>query len=167
MPSFHFDIGNSHPGPIGYCARIIATTKEEAVERLKAALDKLTEGGDYSLFDDCTASDTPPEPGLEYIRIYINDAAITVACIDDEEAAEHEDKDRVFHNYYRCPTDLETWQRPDDDSAHDDECPKCHAAIEPYKSDVYDSESNLLETIDWTQVQHVDTQEHDGLSEPV
>jgi hypothetical protein len=38
LKSYHFSLGDSTKGAIGYCARIRATSKEKAVEILKASL---------------------------------------------------------------------------------------------------------------------------------
>ena len=82
LTSFHFDVGNSSTGPIGLCARVKARTREEALEVLKAELP-----------EELRAHSDNPEEGIEYINVYINDGAITVADIDDEESvAEDEDE---------------------------------------------------------------------------
>lgn len=73
MPNtnYHFDLGNSSTGPVGFCARVIADTPEKALELLKARLPEFV-----------TISDNF---GDEYIEVYINSAAITTDDIDDEE----------------------------------------------------------------------------------
>lgn len=84
MTSYHFDVGNSNDGPIGFCARVLADSREEAVERLRLALDNMQDN--YKNFDDCTddKSESPGE-GIEYVKVYFNADAITAANIDDEE----------------------------------------------------------------------------------
>lgn len=170
MPSFHFSLGNSTDGAIGFCARVIATTKAEAVERLKSAIEKLTNDDRSSLFDDGSGR-SPPEPGLQYLNVYFNTAAVTEAAVSDgeEEDVDYEDLDGVFHNFYKCPDDEDTWEDANCGSAHDDKCPICNKAVSPYKSDVYDSEYNLLETIDWTQMEaaSANPQEPDVPPDPV
>ena len=39
-----------------------------------------------------------------------------------------------FRNFYKCPNDGEEWQDVWDSTCND-HCPKCHAEIEPYKSE--------------------------------
>lgn len=73
MKSFHFDVGNSNDGPIGMCARVQAETPEQALELLKAYLPEEVE------VDGNT-------PGVEYVRVYINDANITVKDVTETEA---------------------------------------------------------------------------------
>lgn len=86
MKSFHFDLGNSSVGPIGFCARIKAETPEAALEILKAALPQELAADDG--FEDATE-----EGEVEYIRVYFNADAVTVANIDDEEDVDDEDGD--------------------------------------------------------------------------
>ena len=74
MPSYHFDVGNSSTGPIGFCARIVADTPEKAIACLHDALgcgDSTIESG--AVYCDGT---------VEYIQVYFNDQAITEADID-------------------------------------------------------------------------------------
>jgi hypothetical protein len=64
LKSYHFSLGNSSDGPIGYCARIKATSKESAVEILKAVLP-------------CESKVTPcgsdeQNKAVEYIQAYFN-----------------------------------------------------------------------------------------------
>lgn len=70
MPTYHFDIGNSSVGPIGYCARIEADDKEEAVAKLR----DMVRYASVPLMD----------MGNEYVRVYFNHESITVDMIDDE-----------------------------------------------------------------------------------
>lgn len=74
MNSYHFDLGNSTVGPIGYCARIKAPTKKRALELLRAALPETEEISPYN-----------DGEGVEYISVYFNDAAVTIKDIDDWE----------------------------------------------------------------------------------
>ena len=69
VQSYHFCLGNSTVGPVGYCARVDATSKEEAVELLKARLP-----------DSVMVSDSF---GDEYIEVYLNIEAITKSDIDE------------------------------------------------------------------------------------
>ena len=45
--SYHFSAGNSSCGPIGFCARVLACSKQQAIERLLQALPS-----EVVLFDD-------------------------------------------------------------------------------------------------------------------
>lgn len=38
LKSYHFSLGNSAQGPVGYCARILATSKKAAIARLRKLL---------------------------------------------------------------------------------------------------------------------------------
>ena len=69
VKSYHFCLGNSNDGPVGYCARVDATSKEEAVELLKARLP-----------DSVMVQDSG---GDEYIEVYLNNEAITTSDIDE------------------------------------------------------------------------------------
>lgn len=69
VKSYHFCLGNSTEGPVGYCARIDATSKEEAVELLKAKLPGSVMVQGYG--------------GNEYIEVYLNIEAITTSDIDE------------------------------------------------------------------------------------
>ena len=69
VKSYHFCLGNSNDGPVGYCARVDATSKEEAVELLKAKLPD-------SVMVPCYGVN-------EYIEVYLNIEAITKSDIDE------------------------------------------------------------------------------------
>ena len=69
--SYHFSIGNSYPGSIGYCARVNATSKKEAVELLKDVLPSSLEV-DVDLYGSG-----------EYVEIYLNLDEITTGSIDE------------------------------------------------------------------------------------
>ncbi len=76
--SFHFSLGDSSTGPIGFCARIVAANKDEAVARLRDLLETNTDDvGGVMVLDS----------GPEYIQAYINPEAITASDIDDTEEA--------------------------------------------------------------------------------
>ena len=69
--SYHFDVGNSSVGHIGFCARVLAESPEEAVAVLRELI--------------------PPEiervcnndPRIEYADVYFNPKAFTVDDIDE------------------------------------------------------------------------------------
>lgn len=83
LKSFHFNVGNSSDGPIGFCARVKAKTKEEATELLCNALEELCDGVMvFSDQDEFTYIDDPP-PGVEYLACYFNAAVVDEAHIDE------------------------------------------------------------------------------------
>ena len=69
VQSYHFSLGNSNEGPVGYCARVDAISEDEAVELLKARLP-----------DSVMVSDSF---GNEYIEVYLNIEAIPKSDIDE------------------------------------------------------------------------------------
>lgn len=75
MKSFHFELGNSSDGPVGFCARIKAEDEEEAVAILRDAIEELNRE---------LASPTDLGDNVEYLEVYFNPAKITVADIDEE-----------------------------------------------------------------------------------
>jgi hypothetical protein len=82
LMSFHFDCGNSSKGTVGFCGRIRAHSKEEALEIMKRVLpdeQKLDPVGD----DDDNAA-------VEYLEAYLNADAIKIKNIDDVEEVEEE-----------------------------------------------------------------------------
>lgn len=94
MRSFHFDIGNSTAGQIGFCARVLASSEAEAVGILKTAL--LNIECEHKVVDDVEDAHDPDGPfpaSLEYIRVYFNADNITEADIDDSEEREDDGGD--------------------------------------------------------------------------
>lgn len=77
MNSYLFSLGNSYPGPIGYCFRVIAASPEEAVEKAKEITTDL---------QTVSIADSIQNDALEtYFNIYINPEAITVGDIEMSE----------------------------------------------------------------------------------
>jgi hypothetical protein len=76
LKSYHFDLGNSSEGPVGFCARITATTEHAALIRLKALLP------DEGLIK------AEGLKGGESISVYFNPKAITGEDIDEWEEVE-------------------------------------------------------------------------------
>ena len=73
--SYHFSVGNSDKGPIGYCARILADSEEDAVKKLRLILpeQKVVYGEDDGPLGD------------EYLAVDFNyDKFPTVHDIDEE-----------------------------------------------------------------------------------
>jgi hypothetical protein len=77
MPSYHFSLGNSTVGPVGFCARIYADTPDEAVHKLSELLEGIADG--YDLTGDHVY------PGIGYAEAYFNPDAVTVQDIDEIE----------------------------------------------------------------------------------
>lgn len=79
LKSYHFDLGNSSKGPIGFCARVIAKSAKEAVEKLRKAVSTMNEEHDV-----LKAAGLKEEvPGLEYFEVYFNADKITEHSIDE------------------------------------------------------------------------------------
>ena len=70
MKSYHFDVGNSNDGPLGFCAVIRANSKKAALERLQELLP-----GDWEI-------DVGQGRG-EYLHVYFNGDNITIKDIDE------------------------------------------------------------------------------------
>lgn len=87
MTSYHFDVGNSLDGPIGFCARVVAATADQALARLRAYLTEMVDG--YATYDDCTDNlSDRPATGIEYLRIYFNPERVALAHISSEDETE-------------------------------------------------------------------------------
>lgn len=84
LKSYHFSLGNSTHGPIGFCARIEATSKRRAVKRLRQLL--FENGDKCHLFSD----------SKEYVSFYFNRWAITADDIDEVDLLE-ESESEVQH----------------------------------------------------------------------
>lgn len=67
---YHFSLGDSSDGAIGFCARIRGNSEEEALKKLQEALPD-------SIMVPYEGSDS------EYVQVYFNSAAITVLDVDD------------------------------------------------------------------------------------
>jgi hypothetical protein len=78
--SYLMDLGNSNAGPIGMVLRVNATSKSEAIDIARKALD-LAAG-------DCgqIAVPVPDEfvGVVDYVNIYVNPANISDADVDDD-----------------------------------------------------------------------------------
>lgn len=74
LRSYHFSVGNSSVGPVGYCARILATSEKKAIERLLQLLP---------VYSDVQPTDELF--GEEYIQAYFNDAQGVVTSEDIED----------------------------------------------------------------------------------
>jgi hypothetical protein len=90
MKSFHFDLGNSSEGPVGFCAVVKARTREDALALLKEALPS------EQLVSDPYA-DADERGEVEYIQVYFNENAVTVDDIDSEDDTEDADEEEAVH----------------------------------------------------------------------
>lgn len=70
LKSYHFDCGNSTDGPTGFCARIRATSPEEALAKLREFMPETIEVETY-------------ESSVEYIHVYTCAENVSVADIDE------------------------------------------------------------------------------------
>jgi len=75
LKSFLIDVGNSTDGPIGMSIRVMAVSKEEAIQLVK---DSLPECVQVDSFVDV-------DPAIEYVNVYLNATVLTVRDIDDSE----------------------------------------------------------------------------------
>ena len=67
MTSFHFDCGDSNHGPIGFCARVKATNREEACKLLKEGLpDTIT----FTKFE---------HPAIQYLNVYFGPVTVDMS----------------------------------------------------------------------------------------
>jgi hypothetical protein len=82
--SFHFSLGNSSCGPIGFCARIKARNSKQAVEILKRAVERFGSEVDVAKSTGVRGE----EENVEYLRAYFNTDAITEKDIDEVNPAE-------------------------------------------------------------------------------
>ncbi len=68
--SYHFSLGDSSVGPVGFCARVDAASEKEAVERLREMLPDEVEV-DIGLSTS------------QYVTVYLNPSAISEDDIDE------------------------------------------------------------------------------------
>ena len=78
MISYHFDIGDSADGPIGFCARVTAPSRKRALQILRETLPySLGVAGEHRVARD--------DGFVEYIVVYFNPSAVTLDNIDEED----------------------------------------------------------------------------------
>jgi hypothetical protein len=73
--SFHFSVGSSDSGPIGWCSRVIAFTPAEAVAVMRNIIEE--RGQAYMVVEN--------EDSIEYFQVYLNPEVLTEDDIDDSE----------------------------------------------------------------------------------
>jgi hypothetical protein len=74
IKAYHFSLGNSSKGAVGYCAIVRAKSAKEAVEILK---ERLPAEEKVHIGDNL-------DTRVEYCNVYFNESAITVKDIEDE-----------------------------------------------------------------------------------
>lgn len=78
MKRYHFSLGNSRRGSIGFCAAVHAPSRKRAVEALREALpEELKVHVDHSGDDDGTY--------VEYVEIYLNLNRVSGRSVDEIE----------------------------------------------------------------------------------
>ena len=80
LKSYHFSCGNSTNGPVGFCARVRANSKKEALLLLREALPEAEDAEPYN-----------HEESIEYIQFYTGPENITIQDIDEWEYVEEEE----------------------------------------------------------------------------
>jgi hypothetical protein len=73
MNRYHFSIGNSRVGPVGYCAEVDADTQDEAIATLRSAIEEI----------NCELSAIDDAYGIRYLQVYLNPNAIKPRHIDE------------------------------------------------------------------------------------
>lgn len=95
LRSYLFDCGNSAKGVIGFCARVQATSPQEALQILQDALPECAE------VEPTIDADCEPVLGhlaIEYMRVYIKPRAISVRHITDVEDVKDDADDEDAFN---------------------------------------------------------------------
>ena len=77
MKTYHFSCGNSTQGAVGLCARVSSETSEEALLKLRHALEAIV--GPFGEIPIQIG-----ESGIEYVNIYISPDNIGVVDIEEE-----------------------------------------------------------------------------------
>ncbi len=77
MRDFHFSVGDSTTGAVGLCARVRAETKQQAIAKLRGALER-----SVGAFDEVPLRTQHPD--IEYINVYVSPRNIHGSDIDEE-----------------------------------------------------------------------------------
>jgi len=80
MKRYHFNVGNSTDGPVGYCASVYAESPEDALGMLRELL-----AGDGCLGELVDDRSTELHGGIDYLNVYFTADRVTVDDIDEEE----------------------------------------------------------------------------------
>ena len=76
MNKYHFSCGNSTTGVVGLCAQVAAATQEEAVSKLRNALES-------SLGSLGVVPIHPEQPFVEYINVYVSPDNIEASQLEE------------------------------------------------------------------------------------
>lgn len=76
MKLYTFSLGNSNTGPIGFCIRVRANTRKEALEIVKVELTALAEGQDIPLLE---------KDKVDYLCVFFNPDHVTIKDIEEEQ----------------------------------------------------------------------------------
>ena len=76
IQSYHFDVGNSNTGPVGYCGRINARSESHALAILRESLPV-----DLTI-DPTTLNDEDSGGSVDYLSAYFNADAVTLKNLD-------------------------------------------------------------------------------------
>ncbi len=90
MRHFHFSAGDSTTGAIGLCGRVRAETEQEAVAKLRSALET-----SVGAFDEVPLR--VEDADIEYLNVYINPANISASDIEGRQTRNSRDE-RGFDN---------------------------------------------------------------------
>lgn len=80
LKSYHFDMGNSNEGPVGFCVEVHASSKKEAVELVRSFVESVEDGLNMNPSD--------MDAGIQYGQVYFNAEAITEKDIDEVKTVE-------------------------------------------------------------------------------
>ena len=78
MKSYHFSLGNSASGPVGFCAQVTANTRSEAAAKLRRAVQQSTgPAGEVTIRSSAL--------DIEYLAVYFNPDCIRASDVDKAE----------------------------------------------------------------------------------
>jgi hypothetical protein len=80
MHRYHFSLGDSNVGPVGYCAAVYAESHDDALRMLKDMIPDLSgEARGWMFFSEPNAERAG---GVDYVDVYFNADALTIRDID-------------------------------------------------------------------------------------
>lgn len=77
--SFHFSLGNSTSGPVGFCVRVTAKNSKEALAKVKKAIEWFNAELDVAKSTGLRGEDKD----IEYFHVYFSPEAISEKDIDE------------------------------------------------------------------------------------
>lgn len=87
LKSYHFNLGNSSNGPIGFCARVWATSRAAAVKQLRAWIEEGNNEAEVVVHKEPLES----PHSIEYVTVYFNPTAVSTKDIDEVDDVKPED----------------------------------------------------------------------------